>query len=234
MVDIRQNNRKKVIIVGASGHAAEINDYIDCYNEKQELESDKISINGFIDDNPKNYSRYQFSGAYLGDIKSHQVDKRSRYIMAIANIKFRKTIVEYLKRNGAKFITLIHPTAYMSKSSIIGEGVLIGPGVNIGPNVKVGDFNIINSRSSLGHDTIIGDYNFITPNVCFSGFTKVGNENMFGINSATIPNISIGSGNTIAAGMIIDKNVKDGATIFHRFKEKVIVMKQAIKKAIKS
>jgi acetyltransferase-like isoleucine patch superfamily enzyme len=60
-------------------------------------------------------------------------------------------------------------------------------------------------------------------NAIVSGFTKVGNNNMFGVNSATIPTIEIGDNNTIAAGMIITKTVKDNETHFYRFKEKVVI-----------
>ena len=158
-----------------------------------------------------------FSGPYLGDIQTHEVDPSSFYVMAIANIQYRKTIIQKLLSKGAHFLTFIHPMALVSKSAVIGQGVVIAPNVNIGPNVQIGDYNMINARASIGHDTVIGDYNFITPNVCFSGFTTVGDENMFGINSATIPNIRIGSNNTIAAGMIVDKNIGDSYDLFPSF-----------------
>jgi len=95
---------------------------------------------------------------------------------------------------------------------------------NIGPNVKIGDFTLVNSRCSLGHDTHLGKYNFICPNVCFSGFTTIGDENLFGINSATIPGIKVGNNNKIAAGMVLDKNVGNDEVVFYRFKEKVIAL----------
>ena len=58
----------------------------------------------------------------------------------------------------------------------------------------------------------------------FLRFTSVGNDNLFGINSATIPGITIGSRNKIAAGMIVDQNVGDDSVVFYRFKEKVIAV----------
>lgn len=216
---------QKVILIGSGGHAAEIDDYILYYNHLQKEKVDQLHIIGFLDDNPKSYKSYQLSAPYLGTIKSHELEVDCKYIIAIANIKYRRSIIESFLSKGADFLTFIHPSAFISRSSIIGEGSVIAPNVNIGPNVKIGKFNMINARASIGHDTIIGDYNFITPNVCFSGFTQVGNENMFGINSATIPGIEIGSNNTIAAGMVMDKNIKDNTTVFHRFKEKVIITK---------
>jgi bifunctional N-acetylglucosamine-1-phosphate-uridyltransferase/glucosamine-1-phosphate-acetyltransferase GlmU-like protein len=96
---------------------------------------------------------------------------------------------------------------------------------NVGPNVSVGDFTIINSRSSLGHDTKVGAFNFISPNVCFSGFTVIGDNNLFGINSATIPHVKVGSNNKIMAGMVLDQDVGDNQVVFYRFKEKIIAIK---------
>jgi sugar O-acyltransferase (sialic acid O-acetyltransferase NeuD family) len=225
MGDTRQDSMKKVVVVGAGGHAAEIDDYIQFFNELRTISSNKLKLIGFIDDNPKSYDRYKFNAPFLGNIKEHKVQKNVNYIIAIANIKFRKPIIEFLLNQGAEFLTFIHPSSFVSKSSSIGVGSVIAPNVNIGPNVQIGKYNMINARASIGHDSVIGDYNFITPNVCFSGSTRVGNENMFGINAATIPKIVIGNNNTIAAGMVLDKNVKNDTTVFYRFKERIIAVK---------
>lgn len=213
---------KQIIIIGAGGHAAEIDEYIQMIIGSSLIEP--IQVVGFIDDNPDSYSQYQFSAPFLGSIKEHKIDSTKFYVIGIANLLYRKEIVTRFLNENATFITLTHPTAYVSPSSKIGIGVVIAPYVNIGPNAVIGDFTLLNSRTSIGHDTKVGDFNFISPNVSFSGFTVVGNENLFGINSATIPGIKIGNNNKIAAGMILDKNVEDDTVVFHRFKEKVIAI----------
>jgi len=212
----------ELIIIGAGGHAAEINEYINFTQNQSDVQP--IIIKGFLDDDPQSYKAYEFSAPYLGSISEHIVSKDVAYLMAIANLKYRRSIIETFLKKGASFISFIHKTAYVSPSSIIGKGSIIGPNANIGPNVKIGEFNLINSRCSLGHDTQMGNYNFISPNVCFSGFSTVGHENLFGINSATIPNISVGNNNKIAAGMVLDQSVKDDEVVFYRFKEKVIAV----------
>lgn len=213
---------RDVIIIGAGGHAAEIDEYIS-YNQHI-TDRNELNVIGFLDDNPESYARYRFSAPLLGGAKDHNVLKGHYYIIGIADLKYRRLFVERYKDDGAQFITFIHNKAYISPSAFIGEGSIICPNVNIGPNVKIGKYTLINSRCSLGHDTVIGDFNFISPNVCFSGFTEVGDENLFGINSATIPGINVGSNNTIAAGMIIDQNIGNDSVVFHRFREKVIAI----------
>jgi sugar O-acyltransferase (sialic acid O-acetyltransferase NeuD family) len=213
---------KEVIIIGSGGHGAELDDYINYNNNIRGVE--EIKIVGYLDDNPDNYSRYQFSAPLIGGVKNHKVRKDIYYIIGIANLKYRQKFVEQYLKDGARFLSLIHASAYISRSCKIGAGAIIGPHVNLGPNTAVGDFSVINSRSSVGHDTHIGKYNFISPNVCFSGFTTVGDSNLFGINSATIPEVQIGNNNKIMAGMIIDRNVGDDTVVFHRFKERVIAI----------
>jgi sugar O-acyltransferase (sialic acid O-acetyltransferase NeuD family) len=211
-----------VIIIGAGGHAAEIDEYI--RHSQKTTGRKELNISGFLDDNPDNYNRYRFSAPLLGGIQSHEVIRGGSYIIGIASLKYRRSFVEKFKAAGATFIAFTHCSTYVSETSLIGEGSIIGPNANIGPNVKIGAFTLINSRASMGHDTVVGDYNFISPNVCLSGFTSVGNENLFGINSATIPGITIGSRNKIAAGMILDQNVVDETVVFYRFKERVFAV----------
>ncbi len=217
---------QKVIIIGAGGHSAEIDDYFQ-YAKKKNPEFLMV-IQGFIDDNPQSYRQYDFTAPFLGDIKSHNVRSDCFYIMGIANLKYRRPITEEFLAKGALFTNFIHPDTYISGSSSIGNGVVIAQGVNIGPKVVISDFTLVNSRSSMGHDTKVGRFNFICPNVCFSGFTIVGDENLFGINSATIPGILVGNRNKIAAGMVLDKNVGDDEVVFYRFKEKVMAIPKTI------
>lgn len=215
---------EKIIVIGAGGHAAEVDDYIQAINAAKQT----FDIVGFLDDNPNSYQRYKFSAPYLGKITEHQVEQSCFYVMAIAALVYRKPIVERFLERDAQFATIIHPTAYVSKTAQIGTGVVIAPYVNLGPNTKVGDFTLLNARVSVGHDSVVGQHNFISPNVSFSGFTVVGDQNLFGINSATIPGISVGNKNKIAAGMVLDKPVDNEQVVFYRFKEKVVVTNNAI------
>ncbi|HPR74246.1 MAG TPA: acetyltransferase [Bacteroidales bacterium] len=213
---------RDVIIIGAGGHAAEIDEYI-TYNQKVSGIRE-LNIVGFIDDDSTSFERYKFSAPLIGGASDHKVIRGHGYIIGIAGLKYRKSFVDRFKADGAQFVSVIHHSAYVSKSAFIGEGSIIGPNANIGPNVQVGKYTLLNARCSIGHDTKVGDYNFISPNVCFSGFTEVGDENLFGINSATIPAIRIGNRNKIMAGMIIDTNIGDDSVVFYRFKERVIAV----------
>lgn len=209
-----------VIIIGSGGHATELIDYIPF--SKAYCTNDLINVVGLIDDNPTNHQRYQLAQPYLGSIQSHTIRSDVSYVMGIASLDFRRKIAERFLYENASFVSVIHNNACVSSSAIIGNGVVVAPYVNIGPRVSVGDFNLLNARCSLGHDSSIGSFNFICPNVSFSGGTVVGDDNFFGINSATIPKVSIGNRNKISAGMVLDATVGDDEIVFYRFKERII------------
>lgn len=216
---------KKVIIVGAGGHAAELVDYMIHINTISTVEMEKEwEIVGLIDDSEANYEAYAYDFPFLGKIKDHIVQQEVGYVMGIANMKYRRVIIQQLQQEGARFVTLIHPTALVSPSATIGAGCVISHNVSIGPKAVLGDFNLINSRCTIGHDTAIGSYNFLAPQVVTGGFAAVGEENFFGTNAVILPAIALGNRNTVAAGMIVDKNVLNDATVFYRFKEKVVVI----------
>ena len=215
---------KKIIIVGSGGHAAELRDYINHNNTARP--NDQLEVSGFIDDNKETYTHYGFAEPFLGGIKSHEVNNEVSYLMGIANLEYRKEIIESLQSKGAKFIGLIHPTAIISPSAEIDKTAVISHNASVGAKAKIGKFNMLNSRCTIGHDSIIGDYNFISPQVAISGHTKIGNGNLIGTNACTIPGMTIGNNNKIAAGMLIYKPVENNSTVLFRHKERLIIKKE--------
>ncbi len=212
---------KKIIIIGAGGHAAEIRDYIAHHNKSQVNKG--IEVVGYLDDDESNYHHYNYSEPYLGSIKEYKFDKSKFYLMGIANLAFRRTIIEKFIASGAEFVSLIHPTALISPSAKIGKGVVISHNASVGPKAIIGDYCVLNSRCTIGHDSVLGQYNFIGPQVAISGNTIIGNENMLGTNCCTIPSTKIGDKNKIAAGMVLYKSVGDGETVLFRHKERLII-----------
>lgn len=203
---------KNIILVGAGGHAAELVDYITHFN-KVATAGKQLNLIGLIDDDYSNYSNYNYSQPYLGTIQNHDMVSDAEYLMGIANLNFRKQIIEEFESKGAVFSGFIHPNAQISPSSMIGNGVVISHNASVGPKVKIGNHTIINSRTTVGHDTEIGEFNFISPICALSGNTKIGNGNMLGTNVITIPGVQIGDDNKIGAGVVLFFNLESNQTV---------------------
>jgi acetyltransferase EpsM len=211
---------KRIVFIGAGGHAAELRDYI--RHSNKDGSSMFIEVLGYLDDSRANYAHYNYEEPYLGTINGHMVRDDVEYLMAIANLKYRREIIESFLKQGAEFTGFIHPTCQISLSADIHPTTIISHRVSVGPKVKIGAYNLLNSRVTVGHDTVIGDYNFISPLVALSGNTKIGNSNMLGTHSVTIPAIEVGNNNIIGAGTVLYRNVENDYTIVQGSKPRVL------------
>lgn len=216
-------NMKDIVIFGTGAVAAEITSQLE--------DSDwginaGVRIKGYVASDGVgliHWKEYKYKAPYLGEFSDYKIEKDDYFVLALGNYKVKRIIVGEIKDRGGKFITLIHPTAIVANTAIIGEGNILDPFTIIGPNVKLGDFNLLTSQSIISHDSIVGNFNFFATSL-LCGYNHVGDDNFFGIRATTQPEISIGNRNVIQAGMIVDKNLEDDMTVFYRYKERVIAI----------
>jgi len=218
---------RNIIIIGTGAVAAELTSYIEDNNLKVES-TNQINLLGYIEYDyniEKYWSRYNLKKPVLCDIDSYFPSENEEILLGISDITFRNKIIDKLIKKNAQFTSFVHSTVIIPDTVQLGIGNIIYPFCIIGPNTVLGNFNMITSYSFISHDCIIGDSNFFSTSG-LAGRVNVGDNNFFGIRATVLPHINIGNNNTIQAGMIVDKNVEDNSTVFHRFKEKVVVIKQ--------
>lgn len=131
---------KSLLIIGAGGHGQVVAEIA------EELGYEKID---FLDDN--------------SDIAIGKIDDIEKWISykeafcGIGNNKFRGEILNRLKCAGYIVPTLIHPSAYVSKSVVIAAGVVIEPKAIVNTHSIVGEGSIISVGSIVDHDVTIGE-----------------------------------------------------------------------------
>jgi acetyltransferase-like isoleucine patch superfamily enzyme len=208
---------KKIVIIGSGALAADLTVFFENTSMK---EYGEIHIKGYIDYDyniEKYWKRYNFDNPVLGDIDNYRINDDEYYVIGIADVKFRKIIIEKIREKRGNLINLIHPTALVPRNSIIGVGNVIGP------YSKIGDFNVVLAYSMISHDCVIGNNNvFASALLC--GHVKAGDDNYFGARSTVIPHINLGSRNTIQAGMVLHDEISDDTVVFYRFKERILAI----------
>lgn len=214
-----------LIIVGTGAVAAEITSFMATAQYKWNGED--IQIKGYLEFEEYRYlhEQYKYTAPVLGDIDSYEIQPEDFFIIANANISFKKQFANKLQSKGANFINLIHPTCVISPTAEIGVGNVLSMGCQVGPLAKLGNFNILTTGSSISHDCIVGDFNSFS-SVIVCGHSTIGNSNSFYIRSTVIPYVKVGDNCTIQAGMMVDKDVPDGTTVFYKFKERIMAIPQ--------
>lgn len=197
---------KKIIIIGASGHAKVVIDIIEKQNE--------FEIFGLID-SYKKVGEEIFGYKILGTEEDISNLKTTHNIyggiIAIGDNWTRMSM--YHKIIGVskdfKFISAIHPGATLGKNIFIDEGTVIMPGVIINSDANVGKFCIINTNSSLGHDGMMKDFSSVAPGVTIGGSVTIGKSTAISLGASIIHNVSIGNYSIIGSGALIVEDVDD-------------------------
>lgn len=200
---------KQLAIVGASGHGKVIADiaeqlgfivkfYDDAYPSKTHIEH--WAIHGTCAD--------------LIALKNQSPTCSNDVVVAIGNNEIRQQKIKLLQQNNFNLITLIHPTAVISKYAAIAAGTVVFAGVVINAFAKVGVGCIINTAAVVEHDCNISDFTHICPNVALAGGVTVGSKSWIGVGSQVKQLVAIGNNCLIGAGSTVVKNIPDNVTAF--------------------
>lgn len=198
-----------VIIVGASGFGREVLELVESINRLKPT----WNVLGFIDDNLRALDGYALNCKVLGTIKDWRPSGDEKYVLAIAAPRVKEKLVPELKARGAKFATIIAPTAMIGGRSTVGEGVVMFSDVGISVDVTIGDFVFLNGQVGIGHDAVVGDYCTFGPRVSISGATKIGKCVNVGAAASTYPGITVGDYATIGMNSAAIRRVKPNTTV---------------------
>lgn len=187
---------KKLIIIGASGHGKVIAD-IAVKNNYDHI--------FFLDDNEEIIECASFP--VIGRTNEAS-DIDGDKIVAIGNAEIRKRIQEKLEN----LVTLIHPTAVISRRVEIGEGTVVMAGAVVNSDVVIGKGCIINTGASVDHDCKIGDYSHVSVGAHVAGTVEIGNKTWIGAGATVINDISICSDCIVGAGAVVVENLDKQGT----------------------
>ena len=191
---------KPIIIIGNGGHAKVVYEVLQLMGRK---------VLGFTAPEP---SVSPFSLPYLGDdnaVLKYNVDEieLALGVGSIGVLNTRESLFNSFKKLGYTYVTLIHPTAIISPTVKLGEGVQIMAGVIIQSMSQIADNTIINTGSIIEHDCIIAEHVHVAPGCKIAGQVHIESHCHIGIGSTIIQGITIGSSSLIGAGAVVIRPV---------------------------
>ncbi len=205
---------KKVIILGTGGNCADILEMLDAINE--ENNKTLYECAGFLDDDEKKRGEKFHGSDVLGGLADASDFAGCFFVNGIGSVNNFWKKPSIIAKTGIareRFLTLIHPTASVSKSAQIGGGTVVFQNVTITSNVKIGEQVVILPNSIVSHDCIIGDYTCIAGGVCISGGVEIGACCYLGTNAAIRGDLKIGDGSLIGMGSVVLENVAENTVV---------------------
>lgn len=124
-------------------------------------------------------------------------------IVAIGNAKIRERIQKDLHN----VVTIVHPSAIISRRVVVGEGTVIMAGAVVNSDSVIGKGCIINTCASVDHDCKIGDYAHVSVGAHVAGTVDIGKGTWLGAGATVSNNINICNDCMIGAGAVVVNDI---------------------------
>lgn len=150
---------KILVLIGAGGFARTLADIVTqtrLYNKLYFLDDvKKDAVSGICSD----YVCY--------------INDNTEFYPAFSDNKIRMTWIDELHKCNAKIATIIHPSAYVSPTARISDGVAILPGAVVNTGSRLGSGVLVNCGAVVDHDCIVECCAHIKPRAVASAMSTV-------------------------------------------------------------
>ncbi len=107
-----------------------------------------------------------------------------------------------------RMTSLIDPSAFVSRTAVIGRGCVLYPNCFVGLNAKIGDFVFCLSGAAINHDAVVERAVTMASGATLAGYVKVETDCYLGQACAVRQNLTIGRNSLIGMGTVVVKNVE--------------------------
>ncbi len=190
----------ELAIIGAGGHAKVVVEAI--------RSGDTSYLVGVFDQDRKKQGSKLLQGiliAYLGDwaMVSDKVH------IAIGDNDRRQTLCFQALDQGKELISVVHPAAQVSPSSLIDVGCFVAANTVVAAETQINQACIINHGCVIDHDCRVGEFSHIGPSATLGGGVHIGRGCLIGSGSTVLPGIRIGDYAIVGAGSVVTSDVRD-------------------------
>jgi sugar O-acyltransferase (sialic acid O-acetyltransferase NeuD family) len=192
-------------IIGAGGHATSVAEIAFAAN---------LNLQAFI--SPDSAAAELMGIPILATIPQ-QIDPKSiKLAIAIGDNYQRESVFNNLKDQFQieSFPALIHPSASVALSAVIGFGCTVHQHAAVGSNSVVGNFCTLNTGSNTDHDCRLSDFSSLGPGADLGGNVNLGTRSAIAIGATVRHGLSIGSDSILGAASYAHSDIAGNKIAF--------------------
>jgi sugar O-acyltransferase (sialic acid O-acetyltransferase NeuD family) len=193
--------KSPLLILGAGLFAEDVADIV--------MASDDWELAGFVEGLDRSRCARERRGRpvyWIDDV--HKLARSHAAICAVGSTK-RERLIEQARGAGMRFAKLLHPSAQVSGSAILDEGVIAGAGCVVGAETHLGAHILIGRGALIGHHVVIGSYSTVGPGCNIAAQCAIGAATYLGIGATLIERLRIGRGCLVGAGSLVTRDLPD-------------------------
>lgn len=190
-----------VVIIGGGGHAKVV-------IESLRASGKTVAVIVDADPTPREVLGVPVVGddLALADLRGQGF---AELFVALGSNRLRQKLGDKARALGFTLVNAIHPSAVISPSARIGEGVAVMAGVAINADSRIGDLAIINTGAVVDHDCDLGVACHVGPASALAGGVTIGERAFLGVGARVIPGVSIGADTILGAGGVVVRDLPD-------------------------
>jgi sugar O-acyltransferase (sialic acid O-acetyltransferase NeuD family) len=193
--------REKLVILGTSLFAPEVADVVE--------DTGRFEVSVFVENQDRAKTREKILGLPVIWIEDAAPLAATHRALCSLGTTRRRRFVEDVEAMGFRFATVVHPTARVSRRSVVGAGSYLSAGVIVAANARLERQVLVNRGVLIGHDTLIREFVTLGPGANVAGAVTIGPGTYVGMGAAVLDRVRIGEGSVIAAGALVTKDVPD-------------------------
>ena len=196
---------QRLVILGAGAFAEDIADVV--------AEDDQFEIVAFVEGVDRGRCGAVLAGRpviWIDELR--KISRSCKGIGAIGTPKRRSFIYEAAEM-GLEFARVVHGTAQVSATSVLGVGAIVSRGVIIAARCRIGDHVIVNRGCLIGHHCDVEEFATIGPGANIAGGVTIGAGAYIGMAAVIREKIRIGQGAVVGAGAVVTRDVPDHVTV---------------------
>ena len=142
---------------------------------------------GFYDDAHAALSGEVRGFPILGDVgmlKSMLSVEPVHVVVAITDNGARLQVANSLRGLGARFLSAVHPEAYVSEAAVVGDGSVVAAGAIVHPDAAVGSHCFLGPQSVVDRDAEVGAGTWISAGAIVGPGAHLGARVVLGQNSS--------------------------------------------------
>lgn len=194
---------KKLLILGTGVHAIEMAEIAERVNRKKKT----WKLLGFVSPDESAVGK-KLNGYPVVCSKDNLGKYAGCSFVPDNNEWYRK-----LKIPRKRFVALVDPSSFVSRTAKIGAGTVIYPNCYVGLNANVGNFVFCLSGSTINHDDVIEDNVIIASGVTLAGNLHVESNCYLGQACSVRQYLRIGKGSLVGMGSVVVKNVSPNTVV---------------------
>lgn len=204
----------RVVILGTGGTSKDILDTLDDMREAPA--GPGYECVGFLDDDAARLDRRIHGRPVLGPVALAARLDGCVFVNGIGsptNFWTKPAIIQRAGVPAERFVTLVHPSATVSRTARLGLGSVILQHAVVACDVAIGSQVVILPNAVISHDSRIGDYTCVAGGVCVSGRVTVGQACYLGSNCTIIGDVEIGERSLVGMGSVVLQNVRPNSVV---------------------